>query len=35
VRQRVAASGDLAELERWLRRAAVVGSASEIFDEAR
>jgi hypothetical protein len=35
VRQRVAASSDLAELERWLRRAAVVGSAREIFDESR
>jgi hypothetical protein len=32
VRQRVEASSDLAELEHWLRRAAVVGSAREIFD---
>jgi hypothetical protein len=33
VRQRVAASTDLAELGRWLRRAVVVRSAGEIFDE--
>jgi hypothetical protein len=32
VRQRVQASADLPELEHWLRRAAVVGSAREIFD---
>jgi hypothetical protein len=31
VRQRVTASTNLAELRRWLRRAAVVGSALEIF----
>ena len=31
VRRRVAASTDLAELGRWLRRAAVVDSAREIF----
>ena len=32
VRKRVLASSDLTELERWLRRAAVVGSTREIFD---
>jgi hypothetical protein len=32
VRQRVLASSDLAELERWLSRAVVAGSASEIFE---
>jgi hypothetical protein len=32
VRQRVAASKDPAELEHWLRRAAVLSSAPEIFD---
>jgi hypothetical protein len=31
VRQRVTASTNLAELRRWLRRAAVVSSAREIF----
>lgn len=35
VRQQVAASRDLAELERWLRRAVVVGAAGEIFDKPR
>lgn len=33
VRQRVTASTDLAELSRWLRRAAVASAASAIFDE--
>jgi hypothetical protein len=32
VRQRVQASTDLDELDQWLRRAAVVGSAAEIFN---
>ncbi len=32
VRQRVASCEDIAELERWLRRAAVVKSASELFE---
>jgi hypothetical protein len=32
VRHRVLASSDPAELEHWLRRAAVVGSAREIFE---
>ena len=32
VRQRVLASTDLAELDRWLLRAVVVGSAAEIFE---
>jgi hypothetical protein len=32
VRERVLASTDLAALDHWLRRAAVVGSAREIFD---
>ncbi|HSN99401.1 MAG TPA: hypothetical protein VLS89_13990 [Candidatus Nanopelagicales bacterium] len=31
VRERVLGSTDLAELERWLRRAAVVGEARELF----
>ena len=31
VRQQVTASADVAELERWLRRAAVVSSARDIF----
>jgi hypothetical protein len=34
VRERVRQSTDLPELDRWLRRAAVVSSAREIFDEA-
>jgi len=32
VRQRVLASTDVAELDRWLLRAVVVGSAAEIFE---
>ena len=35
VRQRVLASADLAALEHWLRRAVIVASAREIFDETR
>ena len=31
VRERVLACTDLAELNRWIRRAAVVGSARELF----
>jgi hypothetical protein len=35
VRERVAASADLPELEHWLRRAVVVDSAREIFTDTR
>jgi Uma2 family endonuclease len=34
VRERIVASSDLAELERWLHRAAIAGSAQEIFDQS-
>jgi hypothetical protein len=34
VRQRVQASTDAAELDRWLRRAVRVSSAAEIFEGA-
>ena len=35
VRERIVGSTDLAELDRWIRRAAVVGEARELFEAAR
>lgn len=32
-RERIAACSDLAQLDRWIRRAAVIGKAAELFDE--
>ena len=33
-RERIAACSDLAQLDRWIRRSAVVGKAAELFEEA-
>jgi len=33
VRQRVQSTTDLEQLRRWIRRAAVITSADELFDE--
>lgn len=33
-RERIAACSDLAQLDRWIRRAAIVDHASELFEEA-